>query len=222
MNWQLRCCAAAALVAVCAAGRPCAAVSAVGPAVSLSGGFELFPAAGTIHGWEFTLTRPITVTHLGLFDLGSDGFELPHPIGLFRLGDGTLLAGGAMSPGVGDFLVDNFRYVDVPDANLSMGERYVVSYFTATDYFLMTDHLIVQADNLQVSPAISITQARWEFAGLGIPQNVVAIDDRFGPNFLFVVPEPGTAGMAAWGATAVTAPVVNGFQRGRKRAGGRD
>jgi hypothetical protein len=85
----------------------------------------------------------------------------------------------------------------------------------------MTDYLIVQADDLQISPAISITQARWEYAELGIPQNVELIDDRFGPNFLFVVPEPEAAGMAAWGSTVMTAGVVNDFRRGRRRPVGR-
>jgi len=76
-----------------------------------------WPNAGSNHGWEFTVNEEITLTHLGLYDHGDNGFSIDHPIGLWRLSDEALLASGTVSAGTGDTLIDHFRYIDVPDVD---------------------------------------------------------------------------------------------------------
>lgn len=185
----------AALLAAC--GLSTWAVADV--AVSLDGtGVGGTPGGDTAHGWQFMVNEAITVTHLGLYDRGADGFADNHPIGLFRLSDGMLLTSGVMSAGAGDPLIINFRYIDTLDVALDVGESYVVSYYTANPG--TADFVITGANNLVVTPEITYEQGRWGggTGGLVLPPNRVGAD-RFGPNFQFV-PEPTTIGMLGMGA----------------------
>jgi hypothetical protein len=157
--------------------------------------------AGSNHGWQFTANQSITVTHLGLYDEWPDGFSIDHPIGLWRLNDGSLLASGTMSAGTGDTLTDHFRYIDIPDVQLSVGMDYVVGFYSA---FECSNEMIIKADGLQVNPAISLVVGRYDVGGqFQMPANPIPTEgenpwdpppdpDRFGPNFLFEVPEPYT------------------------------
>lgn len=157
------------------------------------------PAAGSNHGWQFTVNNSIKVTHLGLFDKSDNGFAIDHPIGLWRLNDGTLLTSGTISAGTVDPLTDHFRYIDVPDVQLSVGVDYVIGFYSDTDF---ADRMISDADALQINPAINLIVGRWDGGGqFQMPANVLPDEDefgdpqpypdRFGPNFLFV-PEPMT------------------------------
>jgi len=169
-------------------------------AVGLTGGQYAWPGAGTNHGWQFTVNEPIIVTHLGLFDEWPDGFEIDHPIGLWRLSDSELLASGTVSAGTGDPLLDEFRYIDVPDVALDVDVDYVIGFYSE---LAMADKNITKAEDLEVNPAISIVAARWDVAGQSqMPANIVEnpdYPDRFGPNFQFI-PEPGTAFLLGLGA----------------------
>jgi len=169
-----------------------------GPAISISGGSGGTPTAGSSHGWEFTANEPIIVTHLGLYDSSDDGMEIPHPIGIFRLNDAALLTSGTINAGVGDVLLDSFRYVDTPDITLESGMGYVIAYYSATD---SGDNVITSATGLSTDSAITYGPSRrWETStgGLVLPANMTP-DDRIGPNFLFVVPEPSTLTLAGIG-----------------------
>lgn len=184
----------AALLAVCGLS----AWAAADVAVSLDGtGGGGTPIGLSIHGWAFTVNDPITVTHLGLYDRDEDGFADDHPIGLWRRSDAALLASGTMSAGAGDPLILNFRYIDTPDVALTVGEAYVLGYYSATD---TADFVIVAPNNLVVTPEITKDSGglfEVGFPALAMPTR--ATSDRFGPNFQFV-PEPTTIGLLGLGA----------------------
>ena len=145
------------------------------------------PGADTNHGWEFTVNVPIVVTHLGLFD--DDDFDISHPIGLWCLSDSTLLAVGVIFPGTGNLLLDHFRYADVVDVPLTVGDSYVIgSYSLSTN----TDLMIYRPGDLQVHSAVTIVGARVRTGGGGLQiPDTLCSDDRFGPSFQFI-PEPAT------------------------------
>jgi hypothetical protein len=168
--------------------RPASAVVAVSldPGSSSSG----FIMAGYNHGWQFTVNDPVIVTHLGLYDSGRDGFGQSYPMGLWRLSGSSLLASGTIGAGTADPLLDHFRYVDTPDVSLTVGEEYVIAFFSQVSSG--TDQLIYDAGSLVIDPAISITAGRSGSASaLGIPSNTITAD-QFGPNFQFaIVPAPG-------------------------------
>ena len=177
-------------------------------AVSLSTGYMAWPAAGSNHGWQFTVNEPIVVTHLGLFDRSDNGFFIDHPIGLWRLSDSALLASGTMSAGTGDTRIDHFRYIDVPDVDLSFGVDYVIGYYSASAF---GDRAVLEAGDLQVDPAIDIIVRRDDGnGGFQMPANIYEWDpmhdpyypDMFGPNFQFI-PEPGTILLLGLGGLAL-------------------
>ncbi len=168
-------------------------------AVSLDSGGGGWPAAGSNHGWQFTVNQPIEVTHLGLYDLGDNGFVIAHPIGLWRLSDEMLLASGTISAGTVNPLLNHFRYIEIPSVPLTVGEDYVIGYYSASG---STDWVITSAINVQVDPAITLVAARWGNRGeFKIPANIT-IYDRFGPNFQFV-PELGTVLLIGLGGLAL-------------------
>lgn len=152
-------------------------------AVHIDGGDGGNAGGGTNHGWEFTLSETVTVTHLGLWDQNNDGFAERHPIGLFRLSDGALLATGTMSQGSSDPLDDGFRYIEVTPVTLDPNVNYVVSYHSSQS----VDFVVTNGLGEVFAPEVNWVQGRWEFAGsLGIPANTTSAD-RYGPNFKFDV-----------------------------------
>ena len=169
-------------------------------AVSFTASETGWPVAGSNHGWQFTVNNSITVTHLGLFDLYDDGFFIAHLIGLWRLNDGTLLTSGTISAGTVNPLTNHFRYIDVPNVQLSVGVDYVVGFYSDT---ARMDRMVMAANNLQVNSAINLIAGRYDGTGqFQMPVNIIPYEDefgqpqpypdRFGPNFLFEVPEPTT------------------------------
>jgi len=187
-----------AAVAMAPSSALAAALLFYDPPMSPEGGRPLHQA---LLGWTFFPTTAITITHLGLFDDYSDGFDVAHPIGLFRLNDGAELASSVVSAGLADPLVDEFRYVDVPDVTLVSGVEYVLAYYTndpagiSRDYQAFPLGLGVGHDS-----AIALGYSRVQpggAPGLGIPNTQIYPGAYFvGPNALFtVVPIPGAVWM---------------------------
>ena len=96
----------------------------------ISGAPDARSVRGSTHGWQFKANAPIVVTHLGLFDFDNDGFQRNYPIGIFDWSDEVLLTSGIVSAGIGDPLIDRFRYVDTPDIRLTVGREYVIAWHT--------------------------------------------------------------------------------------------
>ncbi len=156
------------------------------------------PSANSNHGWEFVANGPITVTQLGLFDYGNDGFQFDRPIGLFRVSDSALLTTGTIHAGAVDTLLAGFRYVDTPDVTLVTGQSYVVSFFNAT---MTTDRLYTEFEppaTMTVDPAITYVQGAWGWPAATFAMPVLDPDAlRIGPNFQFTL---GTVAIPAPGA----------------------
>jgi hypothetical protein len=160
------------------------------------------PNAGISHGWEFTVNQTIEVTHLGMVDVGpagyppglnQDGFQIAHPLGIFRISDGALLTSGAVSPGTGDELIGYARYVPVPHVLLTPGESYVMTMYSATADFPQVDFISIWMSAISPAPEINYVVGRYSdpSAELKLPENIHGLPNAFfGPNFLFVVPEP--------------------------------
>lgn len=151
-------------------------------AVHIDGGSGGNAAANSAHGWEFTVSETMTVTHLGLWDQDGNGFAASHPIGLFRVSDSALLATGTMSAGTGDPIDDGFRYIEVAPVTLDPNVNYVVSYYSAVS----SDMVITNPIGEVFAPQVAWVRSRWQTdtGGLVIPSNFTS-DDRYGPNFKF-------------------------------------
>ena len=171
---------------------------------------NIFPNGGTTHGWQFTVTAPIEVTHLGLYDQFLGGFAQEHQIGLWD-NAATLLAQETIGPGGGDLLIDNFQFVAIGGVTegagsviLLPGIDYTIGFYTAV--FLQSDGMVIFDGFHTINPVI-------EYVGFGVsdftdglqmPSGVNEGTHRWGPNFLFdvVVPAPTAApllgGAALW------------------------
>lgn len=193
-------CRARSLIVLLIAGSPDSFSNEIAAHLTFFSWFnEGTPVADSNHGWEFTVTRPITLTHIGLLDVTAGNNPTPnglidsHEVGLF-LTDGTLLTSGTLGSRTGNTVVDNFRYVAVPRVSLQPQYKYVVAYYTGRD---RGDIVVTDLLPLQMHPFVKYTAGRWGSGdSLAIPENTTT-DYRFGPNFLFQVPEPATSVLAA-------------------------
>jgi hypothetical protein len=162
---------------------------------------------GTVFGWSFSLSGPVTINGLGLWDDRADGFAgKSYQTGLWRA-DGTLLASvsiGDSSTAVASASVNgNWKFEDIADLVLGSGRYVIGSLFFDTDPLAQVSApftTIAQVSN--VAGATGATNAGFQFAG---SQFRVPI---FGPTMRFAdkssVPEPdGIALLAVAAAAAV-------------------
>lgn len=159
---------------------------------------DIFPAGGSMHGWQFSVTAPIEVTHLGLYDEFLDGFLQPHPMGIWD-GDGNLVVGAMISAGTINPLIDNFRYVELNataagDVILTPGEQYTIGFYS--EQTLQGEGMVIFDGSHTIHPTIdyvgSVSDLTFEFTEPLTPDPDGL--HRFGPNFQFIaVPLPASS-----------------------------
>jgi hypothetical protein len=139
-------------------------------------------AITTTRGYEFTVSSPMTVTAIGVFDdethftgagtaLSFPGLAQAHPVALWNiLNTATPMATGAVLAGQGTPLCqDGFRYAPIAPTVLSPGNTYVVSVFWpgdtgASDFDPYPD---VQSSGAPVAfdPRVNVIQYRYNLFG---------------------------------------------------------
>ena len=169
----------------------------------------------TTRGWLFQVNSDISVTDLGLWDSGANGFSSSHRINLWT-DTGSLLAGVTMPSGTVGTLDGStvgggqFRYTSVSPVALSAGNSYVISANVTGDSFINDG-----VASITGAPEITWLAGRFGSAGSSVfPTSSVSGNKYFGPNFKFEtaavqVHEP--AGAVALGITIV----LLGFARRR-------
>lgn len=164
------------------------------PAISIDGITieNVFIRDGYSLGWEFTVNQPITVTALGLFDLGSVpnfdpstyGLTESHDVGIYNSTGTSLLVSGTVSPGLS---TNFFCYTSVTPTSLAVGD-YVIAAVTGQDYYT------IEPATFKESLGITFQQDRFILSSiLAYPDQPEGITGDFGPNFQYevAVPEPG-------------------------------
>jgi hypothetical protein len=159
-------------------------------------------------GWEFTVNQKVTVSMLGLFDDGMDGFLDRHSIGIWS-SDGALLGTAAVTPGTSDLLVDQFRYASLDNGPvvLASGRTYEIGALYLGPY----DPVTGIQDSTDFASNSSIAFDRATYAGgstLTSPnESIYTVPGYFGPNFLVdttsEAPEGGTFFLAAFGSVGM-------------------
>lgn len=161
-------------------------------------GFVCGVAQDCVYGWKFTVTSPISVEALGLWDEGPDGLVDSHQIGLWSSG-GMLLASTTITtanstPVASTSAEGNWRFTAISPLALGVG-AYVVgaTYMAGQADFLRID------TTASTMPGVTFDESRGDFAStlvMPISTNPFANDGYFGPNLSLgeraVVPEPGT------------------------------
>ena len=171
------------------------------------------------HRWSFTVHQDIIVTALGFWDVTpATPLGENHPVGIWTSG-GTLLGSATVltdSP-----LLGGFRYAESPQFSLGAGQTYVIGALISgpVDNFYITSR--ETPVTVTTGPEISYFQARaGSFGGTPILMfpSFFAIGPevgRFGPNFQYVIPEPGTLALLGTGALTL---LGYGWRRRRRAA----
>jgi hypothetical protein len=91
-------------------------------------GFPGIPVAASSDatlGWSFTLSVPVDVLSLGFFDVGGDGLNEPHLVGIWD-SDGEMVISAGINRGTSNPLAGAYRYAQVQPTRLLAGRAYVI------------------------------------------------------------------------------------------------
>jgi hypothetical protein len=151
---------------------------------------------GNSLGAEFTYVGPggVTVTDLGLLDVGGQTWDQSHEIGLWDLTAGNTLIADATVDNSGT-LIDGFRYVQLATpVPLTSGDAYILAAY----YGPGSSDLVLNCCGSGVAPTndpeftvLSGVETFDGFAGHLVEPGPIGGDAYMGPNLLFT-PEPGT------------------------------
>lgn len=187
------------------------------PALTVTGQPELLGNPPFTIGFQFTLSRTFSVTGLGVFDEGGDGFVAAHQVGLWDA-SGTLLRSTILGAGTSGTLTDGFRYGSITPATLGVGTYQIGALFTDGGdalFFPNSGAVTTIAGVTYVSGAFS------EGATLRNPDVIgTEAPSYIGPNLLLeaaadpvgAVPEPST-----WAMMIAGFGMVGGALRRRPR-----
>lgn len=182
---------------------------------SLSGAhLENQSVTGTL-GWEFSVNQAITITHLGLFDLGQDGLAESHAIGIWNVTGGNPLFQATIPAGNATSLDGKFRYVQIPDTILQPG-----NYVIGAQYFgVSADSRVSEATGITTDPSITYLGGRYEIgSNLPFPNTPSGSGHYFGPNFQ-VVPEPSSIALFSIGGLVLATGLIRKQKTGARKVG---
>jgi hypothetical protein len=168
-------------------------------------------------GWEFNLSTTRTVTALGMFDVGADGLNSGHLVGIWTTG-GTLLGSVTVS--------NSSTPITSTSANgrwlfQSLGSPLTLApgnYVLGVDYTDVTDQVITSTNAPSMASSLTFVQGRFTSnptAAFDFPDATFPTSGgHFGPDALFAaVPEPASLALVGAGFLGV------GYWFVRRRAG---
>ena len=151
-------------------------------ALGFTGGTSFTFGADVTVGLAFTLSSPVLVTDLGLWDLNNDGLSMSHVVTIWT-STGTQEAQGTIPAGTGATLTSGFRYVSIVPVLLPVGSYTIGGFYSSASDAVAIQGLVVAASGLTYDG----TRSGLGFAfpagdAFGRPLNY------FGPNFQFTAP----------------------------------
>jgi hypothetical protein len=174
-------------------------------AFSVSSNTSIAFGDNTTLGYAFTVSSPISVTMLGLFDRDNDGLNASHDVTIWT-STGTQLVQATIPAGTGATLTDGFRYVSSAPFLLVPG-TYTIGGFYAGD----SDFSLDAAASITSASGLSYVGTRSAF-GFTFPSGDAigeVLNSYFGPNFQFItgvgVPTPDSGSTCALLLLAVAA-----------------
>ena len=84
------------------------------------------PLIGSVTvGWEFTAEADLWISELGFFDLGQDGLNISHDVGIWDQ-DHNLLVSATVCAGTAAPVIGEYRYASVAPVQLEAGHTFVI------------------------------------------------------------------------------------------------
>lgn len=177
------------------------------PAISFTNA-TTFAATSYSLGWEFTVLTNISVTHLGYYDMNSDGVNNRlldnHPVGIFKTAGPTLVVSNTVLTTdtlvVGDGGKGYYVYHQLPTpVTLTAGTTYRIAGVS----FSFSNQVPYTAFQPSLGSDPSLTLGAGYYASsvvLIYPTQTASGQFYAAPNFIFdVIPEPTTLALLAAG-----------------------
>lgn len=173
--------------------------------VSFTGGrptdVENKGVVNTTFGYRIRLADPIVVTHLGVYDVGGNGLDQQHPVGIWNASD-QLVATATVPQGTSATLSGGFRYVALAEAvTLPAG-----TYDLGAHYFNIQsglgDPYMELVETVTLPAGASFESALFDNSFFGLTQPQPPLFGNFGRSFIgpgalyTAVPEPVALGVA--------------------------
>src|SRR5438045_5298396 len=149
-------------------------------AFSVSSSSSIIFGDNTTLGYAFTVSSPISVTSLGLFDFQNDGLAQSHAVTIWT-STGTQLLQLTISAGTGATLTDGFRYVSIAPFLLVPGT------YTIGGFYAGNSDSSLDAASITGASGLSYLGSRSAF-GFTFPSGdaIAVVNSYFGPNFQFI------------------------------------
>jgi hypothetical protein len=193
-------------------------------ALDVTGGKEFFDefTQNLTIGWSFTVTTPVIVTDLGIWDYAGHTLVHDHPVGIWDAG-GTLLASTtitasstpvASSSGEGQWLFNSIHPLVLTDGHYVVG---ALIYFND-----LVDGGQTKAKSTTAPGVTYDANAEFYANSLSFPSGTFAGFDagNFGGNFeLASVPEPSTLNLLGMAGVCLAVAARRGITPSRPRTG---
>ena len=151
--------------------------------------------SGTL-GWKFSVgSQNISVTSLGVFDSGSNGLLISHPVGIW-LATGALQASTTVQAGTASSLSNGYRYETISPLTLLANTSYIIGAYYPAD----VAEPVIAISSQTIGSAITYTKSSISqlspTGSFTVPLLNGGVDQGFfGPNFQYTVvsaPEPSS------------------------------
>jgi hypothetical protein len=144
-----------------------------------------FSSRNSTKAWAFTISSPVLVTQLGLWDQGNNGLNTSHVVSIWT-STGALMAQTTIPSGTGATLIDGVRYVSITSVLLPAG-----SYTIGGLYGRLDDRFAINASAITTASGITYNGSRSR-SGFGFPSGNFFgnVNSFFGPNFQFTTAVP--------------------------------
>lgn len=143
---------------------------------------------GTV-GFDFTVNNIQPINRLGVYDANGDGLSEATQVGLWNTTTSTLLASAIVPAGTGSVLYGQFRYVAIPELQLSPGDTYTIGAFYQQPY--NSDWYQTITSNNIFSPWFNYLNPTEFFGAFDLPFNIgEPFYGIYGPNLAYEVPGP--------------------------------
>jgi hypothetical protein len=147
-------------------------------------GTTIFGGAGSdTFGWGFSLSSPLLVTQLGVWDENGDGLGQSHLVTVWD-STGSPVAQVTVPSGTGPE-TNGFRYVSIGSLTLAAGNYTIGAFYNAFG----SDVASASASAISTAPGVTYAGSRSIAGNAFPPTDALALPNSyFGPNFQFTSP----------------------------------